>query len=45
MQPNHQNHDDTRGETETGTGRPNYSGALTRTTEEGGRATDRIRLF
>lgn len=45
MQPNNQNHDDTRGKTETGTGDPNYSGILTRSTEEGGRATDRIRLF
>lgn len=29
VQPNKQDNDDTRGDTDTGTGRPNYSGAYT----------------
>lgn len=51
MQPNGQDNDNTKGRQETGTGRPNYSGAFTRsTTRTGGAAptaggNNRIKLF
>lgn len=47
LQPNHQNHDNTNGTQQTGTGAPNYTGAGRKTTSTGAGAgvTGKIRLF